>query len=152
HPASDQENRPDAAARSDTVEKEHGFRALAQHGNTADDCQNVEGTRAGDDSLANDPSRSRELTPVARHPYDVPTEHSDREQQDRCVDYFAADPRCARCDRCSENSDQSRTDDAARDSASDPAATTGCAAAGGQNDADDQCGLEDLAKHDDGCG
>ena len=87
---------------------------------------------------------------MARHPYVVPAEHRDRDEQYRRVHQLLADAGGSSGDLGGEEGHQGGAYGACRQAAAHPKAAPRRAGAGRQNDADDQRRLEHLAKDNNG--
>ena len=85
---------------------------------------------------------------MARHPDIVPGEHCHREKQDARIEEFLARAFEQRGNLACEGSDETSARDASDYAVADPEAPARHALGCGEHDADDEPGLDDLAKND----
>ena len=138
------------AAGGDAVQEQHEFGALAQDRERDHEQQARQRRGAARDTPTDAGEIGGELATVALHPQAVPTEEGrGGEQHGRVEDFLATalegvrEPPGTECD-------QRGAGEAERDAAADPPAATGQVPGPGQQDADQQGGLEHLPQDDEG--
>lgn len=89
---------------------------------------------------------------MARHPYIVPAEHDHGNAQDYGIEHLLADAGHGVREGTGEHSEQAGAGGTAADAEGDPAGAAGHAPGRGQDDANDQAGLEDFAEDDEQAG
>ena len=133
---------------SDAIEKQHDFRALAQHRDRDHERERGKRLRAGNDSLTGGAHVGGKLAAVPRHPDIMPAEHQHREAENAGVEQFLAVAAEQLRQSASKQRHQAGAKHAGRDAAGDPTPAARHARGHRHDDADDQSGLENLTKDD----
>ena len=94
------------AAGGDAVEEQDHFRAFAQHGESNHQREHAERTGAGANVVADRFHFAGDFGAVLLHPDAVPSQHQDREPEDRRVQYFLPDALESCCDGLRAASDE----------------------------------------------
>ena len=138
-----------SSGRDQAVHEERNLRAFAHHRDGADHSEREDRLRARPHRFADPLDVGCELAAMARHPDVVPGQHHDGDDEDRGVEDFLADPRQGFADRAGKGGHERRADQPRQDARPDGEPAARKPPRYREHDADDQPGLDDLAKDDD---
>ena len=137
-----------ALRRGDAVEKQHHLGAFAQHRDRHHDGERQQRFGAGGNRLAGRAQLGDKLAAVPRHPDIVPGQHQHREAENAGVEHFLAAAAEQFGQAAGEQRHQAGAEYAGGDAAGDPVTAPHHSRGHSHDDADDQAGLENLAKDD----